>query len=115
MINAARTAGVNVSAETCPHYLLLNAADLLRIGAFAKCAPPLREESRRQGLWQALRTGQVHTLGSDHSPAPPDLKQSANFFEIWGGIAGCQHGFSLTVAAALFACATAHAYDHGLL
>ncbi len=105
-LTAAREAGVNVTAETCPHYLLLNDRDVERIGPLAKCAPPLRDETRRLGLWQALAAGAVQTIGTDHSPAPMDLKQSPDFFRVWGGIAGCQHGFPLTIASGLL--------DHGL-
>ncbi len=105
-IGAARAAGVDVTAETCPHYLLLNDADVERIGPLAKCAPPLRDEARRRGLWEALAAGKVQTIGSDHSPSPMELKQPADFFKVWGGIAGCQHGFPLTIAAGML--------DHGL-
>jgi allantoinase len=95
LIDDARTQRVDVTAETCPHYLLLNDKDVARIGAPAKCAPPIRDEKRRKGLWAELRAGRIHTVGSDHSPAPAEMKASPNFFEIWGGIAGCQHGFQL--------------------
>lgn len=95
LIDEARAQRVDVTAETCPHYLLLNDRDVARIGAPAKCAPPIRDDARRQALWREVRAGRVHTIGSDHSPAPAELKTSANFFEIWGGIAGVQHGFSL--------------------
>jgi allantoinase len=103
---AARAQGVDVSAETCPHYLLLNDTDVHRTGALAKCAPPLRDEARRLELWRHLAAGAVQTIGSDHSPAPASLKESIDFFKVWGGIGGCQHGFPLTIAAALL--------DHGL-
>ncbi len=95
LIEEARGNRVDVTAETCPHYLLLNDKDVARIGAPAKCAPPIRDEKRRVALWGELRTGNIHTVGSDHSPAPADMKTSENFFEIWGGIGGVQHGASL--------------------
>jgi allantoinase len=95
LIEAARDQRVDVTAETCPHYLLLNDRDVAKIGALAKCAPPIRDEKRRLALWRDLRAGRIHTIGSDHSPAPPEMKTVENFFEIWGGIAGCQHGFQL--------------------
>jgi allantoinase len=87
------------SAETCPHYLLLNDSAPSAFGAVAKCAPPLRSETRRRQLWTALRTGRIDTLGSDHSPAPPAMKLAADYFELWGGIAGVQHGFELLLNA----------------
>jgi allantoinase len=95
LIDEARAQRVDVTAETCPHYLLLNDRDVVEIGALAKCAPPIRDEKRRKALWKELRAGRIHTVGSDHSPAPPEMKTWPDFFEIWGGIAGCQHGFQL--------------------
>ncbi|HEX3730103.1 MAG TPA: amidohydrolase family protein, partial [Opitutaceae bacterium] len=101
LVRQARSRGVDVTAETCPHYLLLNEEEVVRQGAPAKCAPPLRSEARRQGLWAALDRGEVDTIGSDHSPAPPELKTSPDFFALWGGISGCQHGFPLLLSVAL--------------
>ncbi|HEX4951934.1 MAG TPA: allantoinase AllB [Thermoanaerobaculia bacterium] len=100
-IAGARGLGVDVTAETCPHYLLLDEEEVLRQGAPAKCAPPLRDEGRRRELWQALEAGAVDTIGSDHSPAPPAMKTASDFFEVWGGISGCQHGFPLLISESL--------------
>ncbi|MGA2017890.1 MAG: allantoinase AllB [Opitutaceae bacterium] len=97
----ARKRGVDVSVETCPHYLLLADKDVVRIGAPAKCFPPLRPDELRLGLWRELEAGAIDTIGSDHSPAPPEMKRAADFFSIWGGISGCQHGFELLLSAAL--------------
>jgi allantoinase len=95
LITEARNMRVDVTAETCSHYLLLNDKDVAKLGAPAKCAPPIRDEKRRVALWSELRAGNIHTIGSDHSPSPPDMKTSKDFFDIWGGIAGVQHGFQL--------------------
>ena len=95
LISQAKSQGVNVTAETCPHYLLLDETDAISIGAFAKCAPPLRDADRVAQLWQDLRNGRIDTLGSDHSPSSPDLKTGDDLFAIWGGIAGIQHGLPL--------------------
>ncbi|MGD9722017.1 MAG: allantoinase AllB [Pirellulales bacterium] len=86
----ARAAGVDVTCETCPHYLLLTADDVERIGAAAKCSPPVRDAAERDALWAGTANGDVDFLASDHSPAPWSMKQSDDFFAIWGGIAGCQ-------------------------
>lgn len=101
VIVEAKRQGVDVSAETCPHYLLLTKDHTVTQGAIAKCAPPLRDESSRQRLWELLETGAVDTVGSDHSPAPPAMKISADFFDLWGGISGCQQGFPLLLSEAL--------------
>lgn len=95
LINIAKKQGVNVTVETCPHYLLLSDNDAIRIGAFAKCAPPLRPQSTIDALRQKLLAGEIDIIGSDHSPSSPDLKQGDDFFAIWGGIAGIQQGLSL--------------------
>ena len=98
LVSNAKRAGANVTAETCPHYLLLNEGATIRQGAPAKCAPPLRPEAARERLGRALRGGGIDTIGSDHSPAPPDMKTSPDFFAIWGGISGIQHGFPLLIS-----------------
>lgn len=95
LVTEARLQRVDVTAETCPHYLLLTEKDVVKLGATAKCAPPLRDEKRRLALWTELRAGHIQTIGSDHSPSLPEMKDSANLFAVWGGIAGCQHGFEL--------------------
>ncbi|MDX2079722.1 MAG: allantoinase AllB [Terrimicrobiaceae bacterium] len=92
VIHSAKKAGVDVTAETCPHYLLFDEDQAEKIGARAKCAPPLRSAADVDALWQALFSDRIDTLGSDHSPAPPTMKTGDDFFKIWGGISGCQHG-----------------------
>jgi allantoinase len=89
-IAAARARGVDVTAETCPHYLVFDEDDLERLGAVAKCAPPLRPRCEVDRLWHALARGEIQVVASDHSPAPADMKTGDDFFRIWGGISGCQ-------------------------
>ena len=86
----ARGDGADISIETCPHYLFFTDADLRRMGALAKCAPPLRQYQDRESLWTAVLQDHVEIIGSDHSPCPPAMKNRENFFEVWGGIAGVQ-------------------------
>jgi allantoinase len=81
---------VNVTTETCPHYLLLSEDDMRIQGPPAKCAPPLRPREQVEKLRAQLAAGHIDTIASDHSPAPASLKQSQNFFQVWGGIAGIQ-------------------------
>ena len=86
----ARARGTDISIETCAHYLFFTEDDACRLGAVAKCAPPLRSASERDALWDRLRAGDVDVVASDHSPAPPSMKTGEDFFAIWGGIAGVQ-------------------------
>jgi allantoinase len=90
LVAQARARGVDVTCETCPHYLVLDEEDAERLGALAKCAPPLRAPDEREALWAALQAGDVDLVATDHSPAPAALKQGDDFFAVWGGIAGAQ-------------------------
>ena len=85
----ARAHGVDVSIETCPHYLYFTEEDVERLGAIAKCAPPFRHASEQASLWESVLDGTVDLIASDHSPAPPGMKSGA-FWQAWGGIAGVQ-------------------------
>jgi allantoinase len=85
----ARADGADVSIETCPHYLSFTEEDIERLGAAAKCAPPLRDRETQASLWEHMLDGTLDIVGSDHSPAPPDMK-SGEFWKAWGGIAGVQ-------------------------
>jgi allantoinase len=88
LVEEAQERGIDATCETCPHYLFLDEDDAERLGAVAKCAPPLRPAAERDALWAAL--DDIAFVASDHSPAPPELKAADDFFAIWGGIAGVQ-------------------------
>ncbi|NRF93528.1 allantoinase [Paenibacillus frigoriresistens] len=93
-ITEAKAKGLDVTVETCPHYLVLTSTDLERLGPVAKCAPPLRTSQDQAQLWAALASGQLDILASDHSPCPAHMKQG-DFFEAWGGISGAQSSLEL--------------------
>jgi allantoinase len=97
LVADARARGIDVTCETCPHYLVLTERDMEQLGAVAKCAPPLRSSDDQRQLRNRLRD--ITTIGSDHSPSPPEMKQRHNFFDVWGGISGCQHLLSLLLDA----------------
>jgi allantoinase len=90
LLAAARARGVDVSHETCPHYLVLTDEDAEALGNVAKCAPPLRPREESEALWHALAGGALTMVASDHSPAPGALKSGDDAFAAWGGISGCQ-------------------------
>jgi allantoinase len=99
LVAEAQARGVDVTCETCPHYLVLSDDDVERIGALAKCAPPLRDQSEIAALWEHIGNGSITIVASDHSPAPPDMKTDPSFFAVWGGISGCQSTLSLLLTA----------------
>lgn len=122
LVAAARARGVDVTCETCPHYLALDEDDALTLGPIAKCSPPLRPREDVDDLWRAVMAGQVDLVASDHSPSSPQLKEGADAFAVWGGIAGCQtllrvvltegerRGLSLEAVAALTAAGPARRF-----
>ncbi|MDX1944012.1 MAG: allantoinase AllB [Pirellulaceae bacterium] len=99
LVAEAQANGIDVTCETCPHYLVLTEDDRERLGAIAKCAPPLRSAEDQAQLWRALLAGKIAFVASDHSPAPASMKLAADFFQIWGGISGVQMTLSLLLAA----------------
>jgi len=97
----ARQRGVDVTIETCAHYLYFGADDMERLGAVLKCAPPLRDANDRKMLWRAVTRGDIDIVASDHSPAPPSMKEGTDFFRIWGGVAGVQSTLAVLLDMAL--------------
>lgn len=96
-IKKAKTNGLKLTVETGQHYLYFNAEDISRGQTQYKCAPPIRERYNNELLWKALQEGIIDFVATDHSPAPPGLKQlqSGDFMKAWGGIASLQ--FALPV------------------
>jgi len=92
LIRDAKKRGVRITAETCPHYLVFCAEEIPDGATEYKCAPPIRERANNALLWEALKDGTLDFVATDHSPAPPDIKeqQSGDFIKAWGGIAGLQ-------------------------
>ncbi len=91
LIRAARAKKLPITVETCPHYLTFAAEEIPDGATEHKCAPPIRSSAEREALWDALISGDIDLVASDHSPCPPDMKQTGgDFFSAWGGIASLQ-------------------------
>lgn len=88
----AKAKGVNVTSETCPHYLFFDHADYERIGPAAKCAPPIRSRDTVEDMWDCVLGGLVDTIASDHSPCLWEDKAPGmeDIWKAWGGISGIQ-------------------------
>lgn len=123
ILRKAREQGINITAETCPHYLSLAAEQIQHGDTRHKCCPPIRTQTNQDELWHELRQhleeGVIKTIVSDHSPCTPDLKQlpshipghlapaankvtaqqldeeSGNFFSAWGGISSVGMGLPI--------------------
>ncbi len=97
MIRAAQQDGVQISAETCLHYLAFTAEEIAAGATSFKCAPPIREAENRELLWRGLEDGTIAMVVSDHSPCTPALKKPevGDFLQAWGGISSLQLGLSV--------------------
>lgn len=91
-IAEAKSRGLPLTVETAQHYLYFNAEAIPDSNTAFKCAPPIRERANNELLWQALKTGLIDFVATDHSPAPPNIKelQTGDFTKAWGGIASLQ-------------------------
>jgi allantoinase len=87
-LRAACKEGLELSVETCPHYLRLTAEEIPNGATLCKCAPPIRSRENREALWQGLKEGAIDLVATDHSPCPPDMKRldEGSFRTAWGGI-----------------------------
>ncbi|HTU94875.1 MAG TPA: allantoinase AllB [Solirubrobacteraceae bacterium] len=101
-LRAARADGIDVTVETCPHYLAITAEAIDDGATQFKCAPPIREAGNCEQLWQAVLEGEIGMIVSDHSPSTAELKclDSGDFAAAWGGIASLELGLPVVWSAA---------------
>jgi dihydroorotase len=86
LLRDAKRRGVDVTAETCPQYLLLNTGDITRLGSVLRVNPPVRDERHNAPLWDALVEGVLDMIATDHAPHAPEEKMRER---IWN----CDCGF----------------------
>jgi allantoinase len=98
-LHAARADGVDVSVETCPHYLAWAAEEVPEAATELKCCPPIRELSNQELLWTGLTSGDIDFVVTDHSPSTAELKVP-DFARAWGGISSLQVGLPVVWTAA---------------
>jgi allantoinase len=96
-LQAARSEGLPVSVETCPHYLHFAAEEIADGATLCKCAPPIRRRENREQLWAGLKEGIIDLVVTDHSPCPPAMKrlEEGDFKAAWGGIASLSVALSV--------------------
>jgi allantoinase len=102
MIKRARP-DTRISVETCPQYLLLTEADLIRVGADARCGPPLRKPDIVAALWDHVLAGDIDMLASDHCPYLPEQKKSGaeSIWEAGMGLTGIETSVPLFFSGAV--------------
>ncbi len=91
-IAKAKKDGLPLTAETCAQYIYFNAENIPDQDCLYKCAPPIREKENNALLKAALANGVLDFITTDHSPAPPSIKEieTGDLKKAWGGIAGLQ-------------------------
>jgi len=91
-VNYAKAEGVEVYAETCPHYFYLTREDVETEAPYTMFTPPAREEAERAELWERLAAGEIDMVNADHAPATLEQKAEGedNVFEAPFGIPGVE-------------------------
>jgi dihydroorotase len=91
LLRRGRADGVDVMGETCPHYLLMQADDMVRLGlgTLLKVNPPVRAKEHGEALWRGLLDGTIQVIGTDHAPHTPEEKMAGDpMGDIWTAAAG---------------------------
>lgn len=99
-VSEFKNRGVQMYAETCPHYLVLSSDDYDKYGTLIKVNPPIRGREHAEELVRALNTGLIDTVGSDHAPHSPEEKK-AGVWEAASGMPGVQTLLPLMIDLAL--------------
>ena len=97
LIRDAKARGVKVTAETCPHYLLLTQEALRSRDADYRMNPPLRTEADRLALLTGLQDGTIDAISTDHAPHSPEEK--ADFAGAPNGSIGMETSLAATLTA----------------
>jgi dihydroorotase len=100
-LREAKARGVDITGETCPHYLLLSTDDY-ELGGVIRVNPPVREKRNQEPLWAALIDGTIDLIATDHAPHSPDEKTRNDIWTVDCGFPGVetQMPIMLTEAAA---------------
>ncbi len=93
--------GLDVSCETCPHYLCFSEDDMASQGGRLKINPPLRPPGEREGLWRALAQGRIDMVASDHAPWALADKTAPDIFDNHSGVPGVETLAPLVLAEGL--------------
>jgi dihydroorotase len=89
----AKQAGVRLTAEVTPHHLLLTDEQVRSLDARFKMNPPLRAEEDRAALLDALRSGTIDCIATDHAPHAAEEKE-VPFEEAAMGVTGLETAFA---------------------
>ena len=89
-LREAKARGVDITGETCPHYLLLSTDDYARFAGVIRVNPPVREERNQEPLWAALADGTIDMIATDHAPHSPEEKTRNDIWTVDCGFPGVE-------------------------
>jgi dihydroorotase len=89
-LREAKARGVDITGETCPHYLMLSADDYQRVGGIIRVNPPVREARNQEPLWAALADGTIDLIATDHAPHAIEEKRRADIWTVDCGFPGVE-------------------------
>jgi len=89
-LREAKARGVDITGETCPHYLLLSTEDYTRVPGVIAVNPPVREARNREPLWKALLDGTIDLIATDHAPHTPEEKTRNDIWTVDCGFPGVE-------------------------
>ena len=89
-LREAKARGVDITGETCPHYLLLSADDYHDLAGIIRVNPPVREARNQEPLWAALADGTIDMIATDHAPHTPEEKTRNDIWAVDCGFPGVE-------------------------
>jgi dihydroorotase len=98
-LREAKARGVDVTGETCPHYLMLSTDDYAQLGGVIRVNPPVREARNQEPLWAALADGTIDLIATDHAPHAIEEKTRNDIWTVDAGFPGVETQMPLMLAA----------------
>ncbi|MGH9809827.1 MAG: dihydroorotase, partial [Terriglobia bacterium] len=95
----AKARGVDITGETCPHYLMLSTDDYARCGGVIRVNPPVREARNQEPIWAALKDGTIDVIATDHAPHSLEEKTRNDIWTVDCGFAGVETQMPLMLTA----------------
>lgn len=94
-LREAKARGVDVTGETCPHYLLFDEHAYATLGPIIRVNPPVRERHHQDALWAGLADGTIDMIATDHAPHDPAEKSRADIWQADCGFPGVETQMAL--------------------
>jgi dihydroorotase len=99
-LREAKERGVDISGETCPHYLMLSTDDYPKFSGVIRVNPPVREVRNQEPLWRALKDGTIDLIATDHAPHSPEEKTRNDIWTVDCGFPGVETQMPLMLSEA---------------